>query len=116
MGIQERVKTFIANNEIDGYFREESYDEVLPAKDLGIDEGANYERLLEILDGDEITPEDYEILLQLDTNNKKSTLSEDTLNEIPILVIGDKGEDRIPREEIGSSKCDICIEAWEDLE
>lgn len=118
--IQERIKPLIGAKDEDShrneYVRDEPYNQVLPANELGVDEGEKYERLLEILEGDEITPEDYELLLQLDTNNKKSTLSQDSLDEIPILVIGGESKSGIAREDIESSQCDICFEAWGDLE
>ncbi len=104
------------------YISDEVYDsmlpakhEILPASDLGLNQGNEYERLLQILEGDEITPEDYELLLLLDTNNKKSTLSNDVLNELPILVIGETHKDQVPRADLNGSRCEICIESWADM-
>mmetsp|Transcript_6647 Transcript_6647/g.7644 ORF Transcript_6647/g.7644 Transcript_6647/m.7644 type:complete len:312 (+) Transcript_6647:73-1008(+) len=126
--IQERVGPLIRAIDYTAcysydYMSDHEYDEILPAKheilpakDLGLNGGGDYERLLQILEGDEITPEDYEILLLLDTNNKKSTLSDDLLKEFPILVIGENHEDRIPRADINGSRCEICIESWADME
>merc|ERR1712183_912139 len=65
---------------------------ILPPEELGIDDGSMYDRLLDILDGDEICPEDYDLLLQLDNNNVKSTLKEDNIEKmIPVMIIGEKG-------------------------
>lgn len=86
--------------------------EVLPAKDLGVDEGSMYNRLLSILQGDDITPEDYELLLQLDSNNAKSTLEEESINNIPVMIIGGVGEGGIAFEEIERDHCEICLEPW----
>lgn len=107
------------------YRGDEPYDsmlpakhEILPAKDLGLNQANEYERLLQILEGDDITPEDYELLLLLDTYNQRSTLSNDVLKELPILVIGESHEDQIPiinRANLHGSKCEICIETWADM-
>ena len=47
---------------------------VLSADALGLENSALYDRLLQILQGDEISPEDFDLLLQLDTKNHKKTL------------------------------------------
>ena len=47
---------------------------VLSADALGLESSAMYDRLLQILQGDEISPEDFDLLLQLDTKNQKQTL------------------------------------------
>ena len=71
-----------------------------------------YERLLNILEGDDIAPEDYELLLQLDSNNVKRTLEEKTIKKIPVMTIGGVGEGKIPVEEIQIEHCEICLEPW----
>ena len=52
---------------------EDATGSLLSAEQLGLENGANYERLLQILQGDDISPEDFDLLLQLDTNNAKQT-------------------------------------------
>jgi len=99
--------------------------EILPAQDLGIDDGSMYERLLDILEGDEICPEDYELLLQLDNNNvKKSTLlKEDSIEKIPVMIIGEGRDEEkkdnddgrmISIKDIEQDHCEICLEPWRD--
>merc|ERR1712045_79424 len=54
---------------------------------------AMYDRLLSIFNGDDITPEDYDLLLQLDTNNAKKTMDEKAISEIPIILVEQDEED-----------------------
>ena len=125
--IQERVKDLMPQtSDIYGYRDEcstwaydvpyQAEDYILPAEDLGVDEGSMYDRLLRILEGDEITPQDYELLLRLDGNNAKSTLEEEAISEIPILVIteqeGIAEAGNIPIGEIKIDQCEICLEPW----
>ena len=63
-------------------------DFILPASDLGIGDDRMYARLISILEGEEITPEDYEILLQLDNNNVKKTMDRSEISSYPIIVLG----------------------------
>lgn len=89
-----------------------SSHEILDAKNLGIDDGPMYERLLNILQGCAITPEDYDLLLQLDRNNVKPTLDENTIEKFPVMVIGEASEGNFPIEDIGIDHCEICLEPW----
>lgn len=91
--------------------------QILPAQELGIEEGCMYDRLLSILNGDaSITPDDYDLLLQLDTHNVKPVMEEAVIEEIPTLTIGNsEGEQMILRSNLGGTKCDICLEDWADL-
>lgn len=126
--IQARVCNSIEQNYHDrtdsgSYEHYESYlgkvGDILPAQDLGLDDGSMYERLLNIFEGDEIMPEDYEILLQLDSNNAKSTLPNDSLREIPILVVGSGDGHTISRSDMKEenfSHCEICLETLMELE
>ena len=77
---------------------------VVSATELGVDEEA-YDRLMQILNGDEISPEDYDILLQLDTHNTKSTLDVLTLSEYEVIVV-----DETNRERFGNANCLICLQ------
>jgi len=86
--------------------------EILPAESLGLEEGPMYERLLSILEGDDITPEDYDLLLQLDNNNVKTTMDNKEISEIKLLVLGDAIEEDIFQK---SSTCDICLESFKEL-
>jgi len=90
----------------------DDYD-ILPAESLGLEEGHMYERLMSIIEGDDITPEDYELLLQLDNNNVKKTMNVDEISEIPLIVLGDEEKDKILFE--SSSTCDICLESFQEL-
>lgn len=95
-----------------------SSDYILGAEDLGIHDESMYDRLLDIMDGDDITPEDYDLLLLLDSNNIKSTLTEKDIEEIPVVVIGDhdehNGENGKALESEGNeiNRCEICLEEW----
>ena len=73
-------------------------------------------RLMEILEGDEITPDDYDILLLLDQNNSKSIHTDESLDNLPIQFLGNQGSNGLERSKIPNSKCEICLESWEDLE
>lgn len=87
--------------------------EILPADELGIYDDTMYARLLNILEGDEITPEDYDLLLQLDSNNIKSTLEDVDIENIPTAIIGEGAiEGNISIEDIGIDYCEICLEAF----
>lgn len=98
--------------------------QILPAEELGIDEGQMYDRLISILQGDEITPEDYDLLRQLDNNNVRTTLDESKISQFPSFAICDVGVDGGVNSDDGnhykqlltnSLKCDICLESWSDL-
>lgn len=99
------------------YYGGSDYDNILPANELGVDEGAMYERLLRIVEGDDIKPEDYDLLLLLDNNNTKATLKNEEIDKFPVLVIGDKTseqDNRLSTDDTGSPLCEICHEAWEE--
>mmetsp|Transcript_18343 Transcript_18343/g.39690 ORF Transcript_18343/g.39690 Transcript_18343/m.39690 type:complete len:244 (+) Transcript_18343:181-912(+) len=92
---------------------------ILPATQVGIGEGAMYQRLLEILDGAEILPEDYDILLLLDENNVRPTLDETNLSNMPVLAVasGGNGEPTMSREDlVGEGCCLICMQPFADME
>jgi len=119
--VQDRVKHLIPqmydydsySYTVSSYAYQQPQDYILPAEDLGVDEGSMYDRLLRILEGDDITPEDYELLLQLDNNNARSTLEEKSIDKIPVLIIGEEAEEgKIPVGEIQIDHCEICLEPW----
>lgn len=123
--IQERVGALIRPIDYQRYSSDESYwedykepryeIEILPAQDLGVEEGPMYDRLLAILTGDgSIIPEDYDLLLQLDANNEKQVLGQHDIAKFPVLRIGED-EGQISRNDIGGSQCDICLETWADI-
>ena len=102
-------------------------NQILPAEELGIEEGSMYDRLMSILEGDDITPEDYDLLLQLDSNNARTTLDETEISQFHTFVIGDdndvnvnegvdsNGDDSHYKNLLqNSSRCDICLESWSD--
>jgi hypothetical protein len=89
---------------------QENARDMLPPKSLGIDYGAKYDRLRSIMNGEEITPEDYELLLLLDTNNKKRTLIEKENGATSTIVVKGVSE--------GSKidgTCVICLESLSNV-
>eukprot|EP00547_Thalassionema_nitzschioides_P001888 CAMPEP_0194199746 /NCGR_PEP_ID=MMETSP0156-20130528/644_1 /TAXON_ID=33649 /ORGANISM="Thalassionema nitzschioides, Strain L26-B" /LENGTH=229 /DNA_ID=CAMNT_0038924681 /DNA_START=83 /DNA_END=772 /DNA_ORIENTATION=+ len=101
-------------NHLEQYYNEEddsliSTTEILLAEDLGIENGTMYHRLLEIIQGGEIKPEDYDLLLQLDNHNEKKTMNEDIVNNLPVIV---RGEDI---DNLSLSGCEICLEPWNEI-
>jgi len=99
--------------------------EVLPAECLGVEDKAGYDRLMAILNGEEITPEDYDLLLQLDNNNVKNTMGEQQISEIAVEVIdhgnNQDGDDDVTTTTSSTSSsqespaCQICLEPFADL-
>ena len=88
----------------------EDDNSVVSATELGVDEEA-YDRLLQILNGDEISPEDYDTLLRLDTNNTKSTLDVSTLSEYEVIVV-----DETTKTSFGDANCClICLQSLFDV-
>lgn len=95
------------------------HEYILPATQLGIGEGAMYQRLLDILDGDEILPEDFDLLLLLDENNVRPTLNETNLSNMPVLAVSSSGngEPTMSREDlVGEGSCLICMQPFADME
>mmetsp|Transcript_10026 Transcript_10026/g.12658 ORF Transcript_10026/g.12658 Transcript_10026/m.12658 type:complete len:270 (-) Transcript_10026:110-919(-) len=100
-------------------------NQILPAGELGIEEGSMYDRLISILEGDDITPEDYDLLRLLDSNNATATLDENEISKFQTFAIGAIGvnadmdsndnENHYANLLQQSSKCDICLESWSDL-
>lgn len=100
-------------------------NQILPAEELGIEDGSMYDRLISILEGDDITPEDYDLLRLLDDNNAVTTLDENEISKFETFTIGaidvnccagsnDDGH-RYKNLLQESLKCDICLESWSDL-
>lgn len=89
-------------------------DDVPSAESLGIQDGPLYERLVSIIQGDDITPEDYDLLLLLDNNNEKKTMNDKEISQISTVLLG--GENSNIIENWGSSTCDICLESFKDLQ
>ncbi|GFH46139.1 hypothetical protein CTEN210_02613 [Chaetoceros tenuissimus] len=84
---------------------------ILPAEDLGIEEGEGYQRLLDILSGDaSITPEDYDLLLQLDSNNHTDTMDTTIINRMPEI----KANVHDIHCAVKGKQCEICLEEWDD--
>lgn len=85
---------------------------ILPAAELGIEDEAMYERLLSIIEGDDILPEDYDLLLQLDNKNARKTLERNVIDEFPTMVIGESSLEDDKDQFCKSSRCEICLESW----
>ena len=117
------------NNQSTNNNNSESIDEgdFLTASELGIEDEEMYERLLSIFEGDDICPEDYDVLLELDKNNVRKTMDENEISNYPIIIVGDKdatdnvatdsndGSEHTGKIDTSSWKCDICLESWSDL-
>mmetsp|Transcript_20641 Transcript_20641/g.59949 ORF Transcript_20641/g.59949 Transcript_20641/m.59949 type:complete len:419 (-) Transcript_20641:121-1377(-) len=104
--------------------------EILSAEELGIENGAMYGRLLRILEGEEITPEDFDLLLQLDSKNAKSTMEASEVSEFAELLTVEPGPGPdgtvsgtaasigstfIQREDLKDQQCIICLAPFENL-
>jgi len=113
--IQARI--FSAQTQSFSFEEEASYAgyydfEVLPAAELGIEEGSMYQRLLNILTGEDITPEDYDLLLQLDSTNFRPTLEAEDIDQLPEIVFGSEKFEDLRSQHIVGSCCEICLEEW----
>mmetsp|Transcript_17716 Transcript_17716/g.24926 ORF Transcript_17716/g.24926 Transcript_17716/m.24926 type:complete len:321 (-) Transcript_17716:96-1058(-) len=84
-------------------------EDILPARDLGIDDKAMYRRLLAIVNGADIQPEDFDLLLQLDTNNTKSTMDVNEVSKFSLSIVGEKKEHE-------GKQCQICLETFQEME
>merc|ERR1712150_109741 len=80
---------------------------------LGLQNGPLYERLVSIMQGDDITPNDYDLLLLLDKNNEKKTMNDKEIAQISTVVLGSENTNII--QNWGSSTCDICLESFKEL-
>lgn len=99
---------------------------IMPAADLGVEEGSMYDRLLSIIEGEEIQPEDFDLLLRLDANNAKNTMEVSRVSEIEIVIVGSSGDDgrdgeggnkkNIAAERLRYGCCLICLESFVNLE
>lgn len=89
-------------------------DEIPSAESLGLKKGPMYERLRSIIQGADITPEDYDLLLLLDSNNAKKTMDNQQISEISLVVLGN-GKDEDSFRSWGSFTCDICLESFAEL-
>jgi len=88
--------------------------EIPSAESLGLKDGPMYERLRSIIEGADITPEDYDLLLLLDNNNAKNTMDSNKISEISLVVLDD-GDDAAFFRSWESSFCDICLESFKEL-
>lgn len=115
--IEKHVESFYNDYDYDDY---ESYCSrgellqmtgILPAEDLGMEEGEDYQKLLDILCGDaSITPEDYDLLLQLDSNNHTDTMDTKMINQMPEIKANVIANDCV----VKGKQCEICLEEWDD--
>jgi hypothetical protein len=95
-----------------GGYTPPSQEKVLSAQELGVETGAMYDRLMEIMNGGNITPEDFDLLLQLDGTNQRSTLDNDVIKEFDVVTV-DKGLSTkvVPVE----GRCTICLDPFKDM-
>jgi len=80
------------------------------AESLGLKNGSLYERILCIMQGDDITPEDYDLLLLLDKNNFKKIMNDREIAQISTVILASENSNIIKN--WGSSTCDICLESF----
>mmetsp|Transcript_13157 Transcript_13157/g.18835 ORF Transcript_13157/g.18835 Transcript_13157/m.18835 type:complete len:113 (+) Transcript_13157:694-1032(+) len=69
------------------------------------------------MNGAEITPEDYDLLLLLDNTNVKKTMDSDEISAFSIINLGSARETNVLESqayELGS--CDICMETFSGLD
>lgn len=110
------------NNDDSKEPRYEDEGDFLTASELGIEDEEMYERLLSIFEGDDISPEDYDVLLELDKNNVRKTLDEKEISSYPIIIVEDddnfdnannkgNGPEHASKIDKSSWKCDICLES-----
>lgn len=110
----------------DGYNYQDEYDgnnqfsendnknEIPSAESLGLQNDPMYKRLLTIIQGGDITPEDYDLLLLLDNNNVKKTMGKKEISEILVVVLG-SGKDEELLQSCKSSTCNICLDSFQEL-
>jgi hypothetical protein len=69
---------------------------------------------MEIMNGGNITPEDFELLLQLDENNTKKTLDGNTIKDFDVISVGEclSSKDGISLE----ARCTICLDPFKDMQ
>ena len=65
--------------------------QILPTEELGVGEGSMYDRLISIFEGDDIPPENYDLLLQLDISKARTTLDNTKISQYRTLLIGYDG-------------------------
>mmetsp|Transcript_7913 Transcript_7913/g.8650 ORF Transcript_7913/g.8650 Transcript_7913/m.8650 type:complete len:321 (+) Transcript_7913:95-1057(+) len=88
----------------------EKQDNILPAQDLGIEDSSMYNRLLAIVNGDDIKPEDFDMLLQLDTNNAKSTMDVNEVSKFGVSIVDNDNN------EFRGEQCSICLGSFKEME
>ena len=88
--------------------------DLLSAEELGM-EGDAYRMLLDIANGREITPEDFDLLLQLDKNNEKQVLNVTEVERFDVITVAQLKADRNSDGAMkGPGMCMICLSEFED--
>jgi len=87
---------------------------IISAPQLGIDTTSDqgrrdYERLLAIMRGDEINPNDYDLLLSLDETVEKKTLELKQVEAFPTLSVQDLAD-------TNNGMCLVCLTPFKDME
>mmetsp|Transcript_5702 Transcript_5702/g.13232 ORF Transcript_5702/g.13232 Transcript_5702/m.13232 type:complete len:449 (+) Transcript_5702:103-1449(+) len=83
---------------------------ILSKEEMGIEDDAMYRMLVEIANGRDITPEDFDLLVQLDKDNHVSTLDQDAVQAFEIITVESSGAAET------DGKCLICLEPFAEQE
>lgn len=91
---------------------------MLSKEELGVEDDESYRRLVEIANGRDVTPEDFDALLQLDNHNKKKTMDSSTLQKLDIILV----EDYLKEQASNNSKpataaesCQVCLQVFSEM-
>lgn len=68
---------------------------------------------MEIMNGGNITPEDFDLLLQLDGGNTKTTLNCDVIKEFDVVTVEVGLKSEIWQTE---ARCLICLDAFKEMQ
>jgi hypothetical protein len=73
-------------------------------------------RLMEIMNGGNITPEDFELLLQLDENNTKKTLDCNAIKDFDVISVGECLSSSKDGISFFHARCTICLDPFKDMQ
>lgn len=67
---------------------------------------------MEIMNGGNITPEDFDLLLQLDASNAKTTLDCEVIKEFDVVTVGIGLQSEVISMD---ARCTICLDPFKDM-
>eukprot|EP00615_Pteridomonas_danica_P019820 CAMPEP_0114399388 /NCGR_PEP_ID=MMETSP0102-20121206/15565_1 /TAXON_ID=38822 ORGANISM="Pteridomonas danica, Strain PT" /NCGR_SAMPLE_ID=MMETSP0102 /ASSEMBLY_ACC=CAM_ASM_000212 /LENGTH=336 /DNA_ID=CAMNT_0001561151 /DNA_START=15 /DNA_END=1025 /DNA_ORIENTATION=- len=85
---------------------------LLSAEELGIETGSMYDRLVEIMNGGNITPEDFDLLLQLDAMNEKTTLDAKVIKDFDTVSVQTALDTAVV---MSDARCVVCLDSFENM-